>query len=530
MTEDDMYKLDVETDDRDVDRTAKKLRSLDKLLQQTQRRVALLGKTRIKPILALDDRLTSVARKAEEALERLHRTTAKPTVLLNDQVSNSALKLRASLAALATTPLQITAAGLNWEAVVGDSFAGWVSSEGKSTLKRISSAIGEALGDGLKEKVLEALGLGEVMVNSRQHFGNSGIMKKKEPLSSSLSGFPRFNAYHMLTSRITEITQKGNSANSYFAEAPSNGSIYTEAGIKAGEDFFQAFLSTLDSKQIGDKLSSTSTSSANGQTDKKLAKWEEETLDIIKDVAVSLFSGWLGGKIEKWNGNASKKLIEDLDKAPKKSVIPAASSNKPPGKTATSWTKWLGGSKTEASLASGAAKGLGRSAGPIGLTLLFNDAYNISAAITDFVLGHKAGDRKYRDPVFGFPADSYTDTVSPFRWKEVRDFLQKNDSVVSFSDRVMAPSVQGVTRPEPNVNVPKVMGTPVPNYYQLPEEVRSKIGEASYKKPPSPVNVSLSEGTINLTVNKEKLDYQKLAETAGWKIANEVRFAMQNLK
>ncbi|GJM78886.1 hypothetical protein HMSSN139_13820 [Paenibacillus sp. HMSSN-139] len=49
MTEDDIYKLDIETDDRDVDRTAKKLRSLDKLLQQTQRRVALLGKPASSP-------------------------------------------------------------------------------------------------------------------------------------------------------------------------------------------------------------------------------------------------------------------------------------------------------------------------------------------------------------------------------------------------------------------------------------------------------------------------------------------------
>ncbi|MCK8487994.1 hypothetical protein M0651_12500 [Paenibacillus sp. MBLB2552] len=530
MAENEIYKLDIETDDRDVDRTAKKLRSLDKLLQQTQRRVALLGKTRIKPTLALDDRLMSAARKAEEALTRLHRMTAKPTVQFNDRVSAYALKLRASLAALAAAPWQVTAAGVDWEAVIGDSFAGRVSSEGKSTLKRISSAVGETLGEGLKVKIFEELGLGEVMGNSRQHFGNSGIMKKKEPLSSSLSEIPRFNAYNMLTSRITEIAPKRDSVNSNFAGAPSNGSIYTEAGIKAGEDFFQAFLSTLDSKQIGDKLASTSTSSAKGQTNKKLAKWEEGTLDIFKDVAVSLFSGWLGVKIDKWSGNASKKLIDDLDKAPKKSEIPSASSTKPPGKAPTFWTKWLGESKTKASLASGAAKGVVRSAGPIGLTLLFNDAYNISAALTDFVLGHKAGDRKYRDPVFGFPKDNYTDTVSPFRWREVRDFLRKNDSVVSFSDRIMAPSVQGVTRPESNVNVPKVMGTPVPNYYQLPEEVRSKIGEASYKKPTPPVNVSLSEGTINLTVNKEKLDYQKLAETTGWKIANEVRFAMQNLK
>lgn len=209
MAEKEKFELDIEVDDRDVDRTAKKLRGLDKLLLQTQRRVALLGKTRIKPILALDDRLTSVARKAEEVLARLQRTTVRPTVQFIDRFSPLALKLKASLAALATTPWKVTAAGVDWEAVVGDSFSGWVSSEGKSTLKRISSAIGEALGDGLKENILEGLGLGEVTGKSRHHFGNSGIMMKKELLSSNLSEIPRFNAYNMLTGRITEIAQKG---------------------------------------------------------------------------------------------------------------------------------------------------------------------------------------------------------------------------------------------------------------------------------------------------------------------------------
>lgn len=47
---------------------------------------------------------------------------------------------------------------------------------------------------------------------------------------------------------------------------------------------------------------------------------------------------------------------------------------------------------------------------------------------------------------------------------------------------------------------------------------------------PSQINVSLSQGAINLTVNKDEINYDELAKAAGWKIANEVRFAMQNLK
>lgn len=64
MADKEIYELEIEIENRDVDKTQKKLRSLDKLLQQTQRRAGLLGKTRIKPAVTLDDRFSSAARKS----------------------------------------------------------------------------------------------------------------------------------------------------------------------------------------------------------------------------------------------------------------------------------------------------------------------------------------------------------------------------------------------------------------------------------------------------------------------------------
>lgn len=49
-------------------------------------------------------------------------------------------------------------------------------------------------------------------------------------------------------------------------------------------------------------------------------------------------------------------------------------------------------------------------------------------------------------------------------------------------------------------------------------------------KSQSSINVSVSQGAVNLTVNKDEINYDELAKKAGLKIANEVRFAMQNLK
>lgn len=100
MADKEIYELEIEIENRDVDKTQKKLRSLDKLLQQTQRRAGLLGKTRIKPAVTLDDRFSSAARKIGDTLTRLHRTTVKPVVQLDDRASKAAVKLYATLAAL----------------------------------------------------------------------------------------------------------------------------------------------------------------------------------------------------------------------------------------------------------------------------------------------------------------------------------------------------------------------------------------------------------------------------------------------
>ncbi|MNN04298.1 hypothetical protein D3C81_1170190 [compost metagenome] len=75
----------------------------------------------------------------------------------------------------------------------------------------------------------------------------------------------------------------------------------------------------------------------------------------------------------------------------------------------------------------------------------------------------------------------------------------------------LAPSLAGINPYAGNVNRPK--------------------DDAQNKSSVSPqVNVSLSQGALSLTVNKDEINYDELAKAAGWKIANEVRFAMQNLK
>lgn len=77
------------------------------------------------------------------------------------------------------------------------------------------------------------------------------------------------------------------------------------------------------------------------------------------------------------------------------------------------------------------------------------------------------------------------------------------------------------------------MGTSVPDAV-LPPFASNQINspEKTYSKENTgyQINVSVAQGALNLTVNKDEINYDELAQKAGWKIANEVRFAMQNLK
>ncbi|WP_334075224.1 hypothetical protein [Paenibacillus sp. A14] len=288
MAKKEVIDLDFEMDSRELDQADKKLRSLDKLLQQTQRRASVLGKTKIAPKITLEDRFSAAADKVERRLSKLKRMTVSPIVGLTDGVTAAAARIRASLLGLTGAPWRIRVEGVDWDGVVGGSFSNWMGSKGKETLQQISSSIGSSLGGGLKDMMMGALGLADAP-------------KEVIPIR-----------WLNLVEEDRKLLKENN-------ESP-----YAVAGRKAGETFFQAFLSTIDSKEIADKLSE----SLGEKTDKK-TKWEEEALDIAKDIGVSLFSSWLGVKIDKWSNKTGQKIVSDLSSATQKNVTEKKVPNKP---------------------------------------------------------------------------------------------------------------------------------------------------------------------------------------------------------
>ncbi|MEF2964915.1 hypothetical protein V3851_03655 [Paenibacillus sp. M1] len=250
MANKEILGLEIEVDSGEIDETEKKLSKLDKLLEQTQKRAAILGKTKIGPKISLDDRFSSAAEKVTRTLSQIQRTKVSPIVRLGDQVSTAAAKIQASLIAMSMRRWRVSVAGVDWDEVVGGSFSEWMGSEGKATMKQISSTISTALGSGLKDAMMGALGLAE---------------PSKE----------------MLPRRRVDFAEEDRNL-----LQEKNGSPYAEAGRKAGEQFFQAFLGTFDPNQVTDTLNKIQ--SKNKTEDDKASKWSEKASEFGEQLVMAV--------------------------------------------------------------------------------------------------------------------------------------------------------------------------------------------------------------------------------------------------
>lgn len=265
MSDKKIFEWNIEIEDRDIDKTDKKLRSLNKLLEQTQRRAATLGKTRIKPVISLDDRFTSTERKITDRLKQLGRTTVKPTVILNDRVSAGATRIRASLASLTATPWRISVAGVNWQQVVGGSFNNWMSSSGKSTMKNISAAISSSISGGVQSAVQQALSMVGVIMKGATGNGKGnptpGIPTKPKSPAIGPSGFPKFHPTDLINSHISEVAQKPNPAMPTPAEPSKKSQGFVggtlafakDVGKDVGKDYTKEGIKMLFEKMTGKK-------------------------------------------------------------------------------------------------------------------------------------------------------------------------------------------------------------------------------------------------------------------------------------
>jgi len=103
----EFYRLDLVIGTDGVEETEKQVKAMDKLLEQTQRRAAALGKTKITPSARLQDKVTSSAQKVTSTMNKVDRIRSKPEAKLIDKVSSVASKITSTLSGLARKPFSI---------------------------------------------------------------------------------------------------------------------------------------------------------------------------------------------------------------------------------------------------------------------------------------------------------------------------------------------------------------------------------------------------------------------------------------
>lgn len=482
--------IDLVINDRDIEQAEKKLRSMDSLLQQTQRRAAVLGQTRMTPVISLDDRFTTKARLITHRLTLLDRMSANPIVWLIDNASAGINKIRNSLSRLTQPPWRVTILGPNWDEAAGTSFA--------------------------------------------DLFGNE--------------------------------------------------SLYTEVGKKAGTTYFEAFLSVLDPLRITDILGqfgslgnyrfypnpyihsesrgmfSSKFDKDSGEATGKSGSFPEATKDIFMGSAESFATDMADEQI----GHYYRKAISNGD-------------------------NWLSTSSLGKGITKYGGKAAGRGVGVGTVIDLISIAtaepgkerYEVvGGALVGSILGGVGAALGSYVPVwgnivFGALGGGIGSWLGEKAGGLVYDVVHQEPEPVTYSDRAMAPSVQGIVKPDEEPTR-KVMGTPVPN--TLPStpsqttsksinETLNKIGyinpierinqiikgtkfinsDSSIQFPTNQsavsginsnnikqevdhsVNVSVTPGAINLTVQKDEINYEDIAQKTGSLIANQVRFAMMNM-
>ncbi|MFW5436559.1 hypothetical protein [Paenibacillus apiarius] len=107
MAEKEFYRLDLVIGTDGVEDAEKSVKAIDKMLEQTTRRAAALGKSKITPTVRLEDRISSPAKKIEGRMEKINRAVAKPEARLVDKVSGAATKVSSALTSLARKPYHV---------------------------------------------------------------------------------------------------------------------------------------------------------------------------------------------------------------------------------------------------------------------------------------------------------------------------------------------------------------------------------------------------------------------------------------
>ncbi|MBU5672269.1 hypothetical protein [Paenibacillus brevis] len=497
MASNEEKQLKIEVDISAIELAEEAMGRLDKLLEQTQRRAAALGRISVVPFILLERRATMALDRIERSLMRLNRTRVYPTVTLIDQVTAGVEQIRASMLSLTANPWRLSVEGVKWDEVVGDTFFRWIDGEGQQRLVQMSTKLGESLGNGIRESMMNSLG-----INGDP---NQSILLPISPFESLL--------------------------------VPKNETVFEEAGRIAGEQFRNAFLQAVgemlsihlfDGRGIGSEPMRTFSGSGGSFKDYSgTAEWirqfaVDNVLEGGEKISTDILDNKLAGYVSGLNIPPSAKKALGLLKTGfiiDLVTILAAEPGKP---YYEAWGNVIGSNLL----------------GALG-TMIGGPLVGVPAAVLGGYGGEEIAGWFYDTSMMSDEERK----KSKYAGERLGGWYPDYHAEEMLKEKPLGLYSTPKIDIKPDIGIPRPLDLVNPfdlewwkPYYSSNQNEATKNGGFSFnnnavpQKSETSVQVNLSPGTVNLTVQREEINYDLVANVSARMIANEVRLAMQNVQ
>ncbi|GIO35852.1 hypothetical protein J41TS12_07130 [Paenibacillus antibioticophila] len=520
MASNEEKQLKIEVDVSAIELAEEAMGRLDKLLEQTQRRAAALGRISAAPFILLERRATTALDRIERSLMRLNRTRVYPTVTLIDQVTAGVEQIHASMLSLTANPWRLAVEGVKWDEVVGDTettFKDMGASAGEQFFESFLSAFDEGK---LADKISK--GLEGIQVAAKDDGDKEGFNLGKELISvgrdilvGAVSNLISDAVGSWAKKKFGKLFGGGSGSSSNSSNSKKTDSK-TNSNSKKTDSKKNSNSKKTDSKKnsspkknaekspTGSSRKGTSISERFEKATTGAKKWITEKTDFSKPIK----------NVKKWAGE-SKVLKPFTEKGGVKKFFSKG------GGLSEIWDS-LKKPKNNSFLAMGGMGGLGGSAkllktagkfaGPVGRIM---DGVTIMTA--------KPGEERYK-AVGGVAGAALLGGVGTALGTPL---LGAALSVVGgYAGEKVGGWIYNLKNKKKESLATKAPESVLEDQSKAP--FASVTTRSSNRN--SPVQITLSPGTVNLTVQKEEINYDQIANVSARKIANEIRLAMQNVQ
>lgn len=304
MADKQSYDLNTDKSVRQLDKLEQRLKRVDSLLQQSQRRGDVLGKMDISPKLALNDKLSDHLTRIENRLLGLHRKIFASTLQINNYATAEIAGVETYLRALTEKKWMIKFEAISWGNLFTGSFSEWLN--GQNLMTSIAAELnkpelfqeaGKQAGDQFFQSFLEAIDPDMVAdkfnnmelnanVNSSSNSeSGSGIGDFfKGVLSDTISGTVSNLLSNWITGNKKDKPSNESSGNNKRNRYRRNRSGGSSSNGRSGNN--RRFIS---SGNIGSSSGNIKRNRSGGNRPKPQQSWFSKTVSSLKENSISAF-------------------------------------------------------------------------------------------------------------------------------------------------------------------------------------------------------------------------------------------------